>query len=1021
MKRFKIIFTALLAVYCSSYVNSQCNVIANASKLEIICGQPVILSHNGSTSGNISFSENFNNGAATGWAFTQQATFTNPCSPGGVDGTPHIWMGAQSGVPRSLETNPLDFSSSIAPLGGTICFDLLFAKQGGASPCEGPDEADEGVFLQYSIDNGASWVTIHYFNPNGGNDPQLINWNNWCFAIPAAALVNNVKFRWFQDADSGAAYDHWGIDNVQIIVNDPNVNYTWAHDGYTTNLPGNNPTAVSPRTTTTYSVTMTTSSGTCTNDITVVVRNPTVIVDAGSDLEVCPGECIQIPATATVINNPGGIKTFSNNQVEDFDASIISGASVNINIQELNMTNVNPGSIREVCISKLKFTGLGTSISGVETLKLTLECPGGARVVLVAQGQAPAGLPGTFPFIPPLGVAPQPSYYQNVCFVPAGGNDITLIPGGTPQAIPITGTYNSNEPFSNLDGCLANGTWSISVATNSFTGNGTFDGWSITFDDESLEYTPNVIWSPTTNMNPGDETTLTPTVCPIENTTYTITVSDTAGCVTLSDNVAITMGENCCPLVITNVQQINPTCAQTNGSFTVSVTGQTTGLKFSIDNGVTYQTGGTFSNLPAGTYTVLVEDDNGCPATRTISLNSNNAPSIDNTDLVHTTCTNNDGSITIHASGGAGALTYSVDNTTFQSGNLFDDLSAGTYTVTVKDDNGCTSTETVTINPGNVPVVSTTNTNPSCGNSDGAIAVNVTGGTAPYEYSIDQQNYSSSNTFTNLAPGTYTITVKDAAGCESTVTIALNTDQQPVINAGPDRTICIGDTVILAATGGVSYVWNPSSVTNGVAFVPGSTQTYIVTGTDANGCTGSATVIVTVLPRPDAVLNSDISSGDVPLTVTFTNQSTNATNYTWEFGNGSSPVHVNNTAGQTVTYTNPGNYTVLLSASNGYCVDTASVLIQVKGFPPFEMHVPNVFTPNGDDNNDFFFIQVSHAKEMHVDIFNRWGNKMFEINDADGKWDGKNATEGVYFFKYRIVDLFDVIHEGHGHVTLIRK
>src|SRR5690606_25208102 len=118
-----------------------------------------------------------------------------------------------------------------------------------SSPCEGPDESDEGVYLQYSVDNGATWITINYFDPNGGNDPQLVNWNNWCIPIPNGALVNGVKFIWFQDADSGAAYDHWGIDNVQVIVNDPTATYTWSHDGYTTPLPGDKPPPVNPHAT----------------------------------------------------------------------------------------------------------------------------------------------------------------------------------------------------------------------------------------------------------------------------------------------------------------------------------------------------------------------------------------------------------------------------------------------------------------------------------------------------------------------------------------------------------------------------------------------------------------------------------------------------------------------------------------------------------------------------------------------------------------------------------------------------
>lgn len=551
---FIILTIGWLLVDCNDPLFAQCNVTANSTYTEITCGECVTLSHVGSTTGNISFFEDFNSGQPTGWAFTQQASFNNPCSANGVDGTTHLWMGDQSGVPRSLETLSLNFGPAIAPAGGTICFDMLFAEQGDNSPCEGPDEPDEGVYLQYSTDGGANWITIEYFDPNGGNDPQLVNWNNWCFPIPAGALVNGVQFRWFQDADSGAEYDHWGIDNVQIIVNDPNVQYTWQHDGYTTALPGDNPTPVCPMTTTTYTVDMTTSTGNCSDNVQIVVVNPDVQVDAGADQTVCPGDCIDLAGVANVVNDPGGITTFSNNQTETFDASIFGGAAVNVNVQDLNMATVNPGSVIEVCITDLEFTGFGLPLPGVETLSLTLVCPDGTEVELVPIGGAPAG-PGGF-FDPS-------SSYQNVCFVSSGGSDLASVAPN--NAIPITGTFNSSQSLSGMDGCTANGLWSIEVETSAFTGNGTFEGWSITFDDEIDQYTPDVLWSPTTYMAAGEETTLTPEVCPVATTTYTLSASDNAGCVTVTDDVTITIDPNCCDPQTPPIQGPTPLCANATG------------------------------------------------------------------------------------------------------------------------------------------------------------------------------------------------------------------------------------------------------------------------------------------------------------------------------------------------------------------------------------------------------------------------------------------------------------------------
>lgn len=1085
MKKFLLL---LLAVGFRSVADAQCNVTADATELEITCGESVTLSHSGSTTGNISFHEDFNNNAATGWAFTQQATFTNPCSPGGVDGTTHIWMGDQSGVPRTLETLPLNFGPSVAPAGGTICFDMLFAEQGDSSPCEGPDEPDEGVYLQYSIDNGANWITINYFDPNGGNDPDLVNWNNWCFPIPNGALVNGVKFRWFQDADSGAEYDHWGIDNVEIIVNDPNVQYTWSHDGYTTSLPGTNPTPVAPHTTTTYTVTMTTSSGNCTQDITIVVNNPVVQVNAGPDLQVCPGQCVDLQATASVVNDPGGIKTFSNNQTEDFDASVFGGATVNVNVQGLNMNNVNPGSLVQVCITNLDFSGFGLPPSGVEALSLTLTCPDGTNVVLVPIGGAPAG---------PGGFFGSPSSYQNVCFVSTGGATLSSVPSSS--ATPITGTFNSNQPLSGMNGCTANGVWSISVATSAFTGSGTFDGWSITFDDEIDEYTPDILWSPTTYMTAGEETTMNPTVCPTVNTTYTITASDTAGCVTVSDNAIVTTDGVCCALTIEDIDINNGDCTSPNGSITITYSGETTNLQFSIDGGTTFQSSNTFTNMAPGTYQVQIIDDANCPVNQEIVLSATNAPVISNVSTVNPTCGNNNGSITITATGGTGTLDYSIDGgATTQASNIFSNLGSATYQVTVTDDNGCEATQSVQLTTPNAPVITNVaSSNTDCGVTNGSIIVTASGGVGTLDYSInggtaqatgsftgldantytvtvtddngcnvtqnvviaqnpgpaiDIVNTTSPNcgasdgeidiettsataltysidggtttqptgTFTGLPAGIYNVVVEDPNGCQATQTVTLNTSTLPNVNAGPDLNICEGESVTLTATGAATYAWT-NGVNNGVSFTPTVTTTYTVTGTDTDGCVNTDAVTVTVTPVPDAGFTPDVTTGNPPLTVVFTNTTTNGTNYVWDFGNGSAPVITTSNGTQTSTFNDPGTYTVQLTASNGACTDIFTFPIIVLGYPPFEMHVPNVFTPNDDKSNDVFFIDVKNGKSISVTIFNRWGNKMYEMDDFADRWDGKEASEGVYFFMYTITDLNGKVYEGHGHVTLVRK
>ena len=533
MKKITLIALVLFSFYKGK---AQCNVNVSASATTITCGQPVSLTAFGQSTGTVILNENFNTGGfGPGWSSTPGAVnFSNPCSPGGVDGTPHAWMDNNTTEPRTLTSTSYNLSSATA--GVTICFDLLYAIQGNAAPCEGPDEPDEGVYLRYSTNGGATWVTIHYFDPNGGDDPTLTNWNNYCFVIPAAAITSNTMFSWYQDVGSGADYDHWGIDNVQIYQNDVNADLVWLHDGYNYgvgNPGGVDPTQVTPTSTTTYTAQLTTGSGVvCTQSITVTVLPPVFDVNiTASPMSICPGDCSNITATAQEVISPASTPTFSNNEL----SVVASGsASVNINVTGLNTTSLSNGSITQVVINGFSFSGTsfcssfggcpcGTgTVSFGQTCTLnpssftvTLTSPGGCSITLV-----PAGLAG--------------GGYSNTVFVPVGGTTL----GGT---FPTGGPWNPSQPFSNLNGCDPNGVWTLSFnAPGVGFGIGTLQGWSISFDDPAIYGPATYVWSPTTAMT--NSTTLSPTVCPTTTTTYSLTVANpTPGCATHTEPITITV------------------------------------------------------------------------------------------------------------------------------------------------------------------------------------------------------------------------------------------------------------------------------------------------------------------------------------------------------------------------------------------------------------------------------------------------------------------------------------------------
>jgi gliding motility-associated-like protein len=256
-------------------VHAQCTVVASAQNTTIPCNGSTVLSVTGSGTSQVAFGENFNSGQPVGWQFSQVVTIANnTCGVPSLDGTDFMWMGNQSVAPRVMTTNPLDVSS-----GGQVCFDMRYAIQGQFSPCEGPDLASEGVYVQYSTDAGLSWTTMQYWSPNGGYDPARTNWQNYCLNIPLAAQTTATSFRWTQLAVSGAGNDHWGLDNIMITATEPNFNITWLHDNYSYGpgvYTGNNPTAVSPTQQTSYIVMMTDSINTCYDTITISVSYPQI-------------------------------------------------------------------------------------------------------------------------------------------------------------------------------------------------------------------------------------------------------------------------------------------------------------------------------------------------------------------------------------------------------------------------------------------------------------------------------------------------------------------------------------------------------------------------------------------------------------------------------------------------------------------------------------------------------------------------------------------------------------------------
>ena len=347
--------------------------------------------------------------------------------------------------------------------------------------------------------------------------------------------------------------------------------------------------------------------------------------------------------------------------------------------------------------------------------------------------------------------------------------------------------------------------------------------------------------------------------------TYTVTVTDANGC-TAQRTFTITQP----PVLATTGSQTNVACnGGTTGVAAVNVSGGTSGYTFAWQR-TTAPTGAvtpssstastsTISSQIAGTYVVTVTDANGCTTQRTFTITQPTAISLATGSSTNVSCNGGaNGTATVAPTGGAGGYTYAY-SPSGGTGATATGLSAGTYTVTVTDANGCTAQRTFTITQ--PPLLTTTGsqTNVACnGGNNGTATVVASGGTPSYSYSWSP-SVSTTATATGLAAGTYTVTVTDANGCTAqrsfTITapptLTATTSQTNVTTFGGSNgsaTITVG-----GGTPGYTYSWSPNVSTTATASNL-SAGTYFVTATDANGCTIQRSFTITQPAAPTIVL-----------------------------------------------------------------------------------------------------------------------------------------------------------------------
>lgn len=679
------------------------------------------------------------------------------------------------------------------------------------------------------------------------------------------------------------------------------VSYTW-DNGVTNGVP------FTPTANGTYTVTGTDANGCVNTDQVAVSITALPGVNAGPDQTVCTGN----PVTLT----GSGASTYT------WDNGVTDGVAFT---PTATTTYTVTGTTTNGCVNTDQVTVTVTSLPVVSAGPDVTVCAG-APVTLSGSGANTYtwdnGVTNGVAFTPTATTTytvtgSAGAGCENTDQVTVTVNPLPTIGAGADQAVcagtPVTLSGTGGSSYSWNNG-VTNGTAFTPTATTTYTVTGTDANGCVNTDQVTITVNPlpTVGAGPDQSVCSGASVTLTGTgatsyawdngvtngtaFTPTATTTYTVTGTDANGC-TNTDQVTVT--------VITNPTiGAGPDVAICAGaSVTLNGTG---GSSYTWDNGVT--NGLAFTPTATATYTVTGVVGT-CQGTDQVTVTVNPLPTVGAGPDV-ALCAGQP--VTLN---GTGASTYTWNNSV-SNGVSFVPASTATYTVTGTDANGCQNTDQVTVTVNPLPVA-------SAGND-----VSICPGTAVTLTGTGANTYTWNNGVTNAVPfnptvsGVYVVTGTDANGCTDTDTMNLTVNPNPVVNAGPDVTVCEGNTVTLNGSGASAYTWD-NGVTDGVPFTPTATATYTVTGISAAGCTATDQVVVTMSPTPVVTFQASTTFGCVPTEVVFTNTSGITTGCQWFFGDGTSGTGCNTVSH---TYTSPGCFdvTLITTSANG-CIGQAMV------------------------------------------------------------------------------------------------
>lgn len=502
---------------------------------------------------------------------------------------------------------------------------------------------------------------------------------------------------------------------------------------------------------------------------------------------------------------------------------------------------------------------------------------------------------------------------------------------------------------------------------------------------------------------------------------YQMIVQDTAGCLSIAYTIdipdAFSLSDSLTTFTANNISCIG----MNDGSIDVTVSGGTSPYTYLWSNSETIE---DISTLIAGNYSLTVTDSNGCvisdsfTLTEPDSLLSNLMITSDFNGYDVSCFASSDG--TVDATTTGGSLPYSYAWSNGDTSEDISNLASGTYNVIITDNNGCQFTDEITLNKPDSISTSDVVENVLCnGFFDGTIDLSVIGGVNPYTFVWS--NGDLTEDISNLGPGVFTATITDNNGCTHVHASSIIELNPIVVSTSVSNVLCNNDSngsIDLTVSGGtIPYVFLWSDSTTNEDIWDLTTGNYAVLITDANGCTYDDTIEVS---QPDSLLaiaNSPILSnghntsfyegndGTIDVTVTGGTQP-----YIYDWSNGANT--------EDLSALTAGNYTLTVTDSNG-CSYTLSIVLD----EPYDLQLPQGFSPNSDDKNDLFHILGLEAYPLNlVTVFNRWGNEVFQASDYTNDWDGtytktgEKLPDGTYFVILEITTPVEISLKGYVEI-----